>query len=127
MMNSTNKTTIKVLHREIEDPNERVHVANIHMRIDHLDPAPSTEAILEMAFRLTQNIEGSWSRGPLFETGEENHDFDDRIELVAPLRVDTNGKTWGHRSSMVFDEFVLNGEVHRVRTFGFELVQPETV
>lgn len=127
MMNKE-KTMIKVFFKEwrndevrSSNPSTLTHVANIHLDTDHLDPAPSTEAILEMAWRLTQNIEGSWSRGPLFETGEENYDYDPRIEVVASLRVDANGKTWGHRSSMVLDEFELNGETYVCKTSGFEL------
>jgi len=114
---------IKVFHRVMG--NHRLHVANINLdNMMKLDPAPSVNELLEMAFRLTQNIDGSWSRGPLFETGEENYDYDSRVELVTPLHVDSDGKTWGHRSTMMFDEMELNGKTYTVNAAGFSEKQP---
>jgi len=101
---------IKVFHRVMG--NHRLHVANV-----------ATDS-LDVAFRLTQNIDGSWSRGPLFETGEQNYDYDSRVELVTPLNVDSDGKTWGHRSTMMFDEMELNGKTYTVNAAGFSEKQP---
>ena len=98
---------IKVFH--YTSPGVRTHVANV------------STSRLEEAFRLTQNIDGSWSRGPLFETGEENYDYDPRIEVVASLSVDANGKTWGLRSTMMFDEMELNDKTYVVKAAGFAL------
>ena len=87
----------------------RTHVANV------------ATSSLEEAFRLTQNIDGSWSRGQLFETGEENRDFDNRVELLVPLIQDDNGKIVGLRSTMMFDEMELNGKTYVVKAAGFAL------
>ena len=98
---------IKVFH--YTSPGVRTHVANV-----------STSS-LEEAFRLTQNIDGSWSRGPLFETGEENYDYDNRVELLVPLIQDDNGKLFGLRSTMMFDEMELNDKTYVVKAAGFAL------
>ena len=92
---------------------ERTHVANIHVE------QGDTEWMLEQAYVRTQNIRGSWSRGPNFEDGEINMDFNSNIQVIAPLEV-YEGKTYGHRSSMVGDEFELNGKIYRCDTIGFE-------
>ena len=99
---------IKVFH--YTSPGVRTHVANVW-----------NTSSLEEAFRLTQNIDGSWSRDKIFEDGEENSDFDNRVEVVAPLTVDANGKTWGLRSTMMFDEMELNDKIYVVRAAGFAL------
>ena len=97
---------------------ERTHVANVHVNQEG-DVEWITEVILEQAYCLTQNIRGSWSRGPNFEDGEINMDFNSNIQVIAPLEV-YEGKTYGHRSSMVGDEFELNGKIYRCDTIGFE-------
>ena len=98
---------IKVFH--YTSPGVRTHVANV------------STSRLEEAFRLTQNIDGSWSRGPLFETGEENYDYDNRVELLVPLIQDDNGKLFGLRSTMMFDEMELNDKTYVVKAAGFAL------
>jgi hypothetical protein len=80
---------------------------------------------LDEAFRLTQNIDGSWSRSQFFEDGEENSDFDNRVELLVPLIQDDNGKIFGLRSTMMFDEMELNDKIsiriYVVKAAGFAL------
>ncbi len=76
----------------------------------------------EYAFARTQNIFGSWSRGPTFEDGEHNEDFSENVEVVMPL-VTMNGRKYGHRSSMVGDLFVVNGNIYICKGIGFELYQ----
>jgi len=99
---------IKVFH--YTSPGVRTHVANVW-----------NTSSLEEAFRLTQNIDGSWSRGQIFEDGEENSDFDNRVELLVPLIQDDNGKIFGLRSTMMFDEMELNDKIYVVRAAGFAL------
>ncbi len=98
---------IKVFH--YTSPGVRTHVANVYT------------SSLEEAFRLTQNINGSWSRSQFFEDGEENSDFDNRVELLVPLIQDDNGKIFGLRSTMMFDEMELNDKIYVVRAAGFAL------
>lgn len=74
----------------------------------------------EYAFTRTQNIFGSWSMGPTFEDGEHNEDFSENVEVVQPL-VTIGGKQYGHRSSMIGDLFVVNGNIYMCKTVGFEL------
>ena len=80
----------------------------------------------EYAFARTQNIFGSWSKGPTFEDGEHNEDFSENVEVIAPLPVHL-GRTLGHRSSMIGDLFVVNGNIYMCDTFGFKLYEGETV
>ena len=93
---------------------ERTHVANVK-----IDSQYETDTALEYAYRFTQNIEGSWSQGPIFEDGTANTDYREFIEVVSPLK-SHNGEIYGHRSSMTGDEFEFNGDVYRVESFGFE-------
>ena len=78
----------------------------------------------EYAFARTQNVFGSWSKGPAFEDGEHNEDFSENVQVVLPL-VTYNGKAYGHRSSMIGDLFVVNGNIYVCKTVGFELYQRE--
>jgi hypothetical protein len=80
----------------------------------------------EYAFARTQNIFGSWSMGPTFENGEHNEDFSENVEVIQPLTT-FNGKAYGHRSSMVGDLFVVNGNIYICKGFGFELYEKELV
>lgn len=74
----------------------------------------------EYAFARTQNIFGSWSMGSTFECGEHNEDFSENVEVVMPL-VTVGGRKYGHRSSMVGDLFVVNGNIYVCDTVGFKL------
>lgn len=78
----------------------------------------------EYAFARTQNIFGSWSMGPTFEDGEHNEDFSENVEVIQPLMT-VGGRKYGHRSSMIGDLFIVNGNVYMCKTFGFELVEQE--
>jgi hypothetical protein len=80
----------------------------------------------EYAFARTQNIFGSWSMGPSFEDGTSNEDFSENVEVTAPLPAHM-GRTLGHRSSMVGDLFVVNGNIYVCKGIGFELYEKELV
>lgn len=80
----------------------------------------------EYAFARTQNIFGSWSMGPTFEGGIANEDYSDNVTAVMPLTT-VDGKAYGHRSSMVGDLFVVNGNIYMCKNFGFELYEKELV
>jgi hypothetical protein len=53
----------------------------------------------------------------------DNPDYNPNVEVVEPRFVDGTGKVWGHRSSMIGDDFEINGKVYRVATFGFDEVE----
>lgn len=78
----------------------------------------------EYAFMRTQNIYGSWSRGPVFEDGETNEDYSENVEVIAPLPT-YMGRTLGHRCSMIGDLFVVNGNIYICKILGFELYEKE--
>jgi hypothetical protein len=80
----------------------------------------------EYAFTRTQNIFGSWSMGPTFEDGEHNEDFSENVEVIMPLMT-VGGRKYGHRSSVMGDLFVINGNIYVCDTFGFKLYEKELV
>jgi hypothetical protein len=109
---------VKVIHFDIET-NEFVPIALVNVPVHQTD----TRA-LEYAFNVTQNVFGSWSKGPQFEHGEINEDFSENVEVLAPLPTYLD-RTLGHRSSMVGDLFVVNGNVYICKGIGFELYEME--
>lgn len=80
----------------------------------------------EYAFARTQNIFGSWSKGPVFEDGEHNEDYSENVQVIADLPT-YMGRTLGHRSSMVGDLFVVNGNIYVCKGIGFALYEKELV
>ena len=76
---------------------------------------------LEYAYFRTQNIHGSWSKGPVIEwEGQEhdNGDYSEDITVMAPLeRVD--GVEYGHRSTSVGDHILFGTVKYKVDSFGF--------
>ena len=70
------------------------------------------DAALEFAYRYTNNIDGSWSM-------KIGADANDAVTVLAPLPV-YNGKTYGLRSTSMFDRLRVNGKTYRVATFGFD-------
>jgi hypothetical protein len=110
---------LNVFHQHALDGGRFAKVAEIEVN----DPAEAgdVQACLDGAWRLTQNLEGSWSRGPTFDDGSPNLDHSAAIKVCAPLPVH-NGKTYGLRSSMVGDVFEIGGQYFKVASIGFELL-----
>ena len=106
--------------RSDSKPASFVHVATVDAPA-HLELWQA----LEYAWRWTNNVEGSWSIKERLLDGRDNGDFNEHVEVIAPLHVDENGKRWGHRSSMMGDIFVADGKRYVVATFGFEEVTSE--
>jgi hypothetical protein len=79
----------------------------------------------EYAFVRTQNIFGSWSMGPTFEDGTSNEDYSENVVSIMPL-VTVGGRKYGHRSSMIGDLFVVNGNIYMCDKFGFKLYEKES-
>lgn len=90
------------------------HVADID-----LPDGLTDEVALNSAWRFTQNIEGSWSRGERFDDGTLNGDYCPRVRRLVPLPV-LDGTLYGLRSSMVGDVFEIEGRSFRVASIGFE-------
>ena len=109
---------ITVIHKAFEE------VAYTAAEVDVAD-MQGTEA-LEYAYRVTQNIEGSWSKGPAIEWEGEIHnnpDFNPNIRVIQPLTITPEGKEYGLRSTSVGDEMIMDGQVFRVASFGFKSVE----
>ena len=105
---------VTVIHKAFED------VAYTAAEVDVAD-MKGTQA-LKYAYRATQNIEGSWSKGPAIEWEGEIHnnpDYNPNIRVIQPLH-EKNGKTYGLRSTSVGDEMIMDGQVFRVASFGFK-------
>ena len=105
----------EVYHNAFGDKD--IHVANVNIA----DDVPVMEA-LEVVFRKTNNIEGSWSKGPTFDfKGEtfDNSDYSENVEVVKPLKVDAKGVEWGHRSTSVGDYVVADGVKYKCDMVGW--------
>jgi hypothetical protein len=80
---------------------------------------------LEEAYRMTQNIEGSWSKPRLmfdeYDRLSENPDFHPEVWVKAPLHV-VDGREYGLRSTMMGDIMEKDGVKYQVDFFGFKQV-----
>jgi len=102
-----------VIHTAFEDTPRTVAFVEVGERT-------GTDA-LEYAYRRTQNIEGSWSKGPVIEwEGQEhdNGDYSEDITVMQPLHV-SEGKTYGLRSTSVGDHILFGTVKYKVDSFGF--------
>ena len=77
-------------------------------------------AALEYVYRVTQNINGSWSKGELFDDGTANPDYNQDIQLTTMLDTDEDGVTWGLRSTSMGDIVELQGKRYVVAAMGFK-------
>lgn len=75
---------------------------------------------LEYVYRITQNIEGSWSKGEFFDDGTVNPDYNEDIRLTTMLETDEDGVTWGLRSTSMGDVVELQGRRYVVAAMGFK-------
>ena len=78
---------------------------------------------LEYAYFRTQNIQGSWSKGEIFPSGERNMDYSPDINFVGQYP-EYRGEKMGARSSMVGDEMMMDGVTYAVAWAGFKRVEP---
>ena len=114
---------VKVLFHDLIG-GEFVHVANVNVPKHQLGFKNDELDACEYAFARTQNVFGSWSKGPQFEDGDHNEDFSENVEVVQPL-LTCGDKSYGHRSSMIGDLFVVNGKTYICKVVGFELLEKE--
>ena len=70
---------------------------------------------LEYAYRYTNNVDGSWSM-------KIGADANDDVTVLAPLHV-VDGRTYGLRSTSMFDRMVVNGKTYKVAMVGFKEVE----
>ena len=94
---------IDVIHKAFEDKDNPRTVATVTIPKNLWN---NIDLALEYAFGKTQNIFGSWSKEHI-KGIDENHDWDDNVEVKVPLHVDSEGKEWGLRSTSVGDEMVV--------------------
>ena len=103
---------ITVSHKAFED--KPLPIAKITLKGD-------VDENLELAFKFTQNIMDSWSH-PEFR----DQDGDDSVEVLAPLKVGKDGKTFGHRSTSVGDIMIVEQndktEIFVVASVGFKKI-----
>jgi hypothetical protein len=115
---------VSIYHHDFPaNPDALTLVAHVEIA-DHDTDYVETEheTACELAWRIVQNINGSWSRGPQFDDGATNPDFNEHVEVVAPLPV-IDGKTHGLRSAMMGDVFEIDGERYRVAMVGFDKIE----
>lgn len=101
----------------------QIHFNNTHVANVILTTMPKThEDALERAYEATQNVFGSWSKGPMFGQ-EPNPDYNRvpgvEVQVLEPLRI-IKGVEYGHRSSMVGDKFVIGDFTYEVDFVGFK-------
>lgn len=106
---------VKVMFLDSET-NQFEHVATV--TVPRAITTDDERDACEYAFLRTQNIFGSWSKGPFFADGEPNEDYNENVEVIAPLQT-YMGNTLGHRSSMVGDRFIVNDNIYICRGIGF--------
>ncbi len=115
----TSEMEIMVVHSAFEDAAKIVAIVDIPVEIED-----DIEA-LEYAYRWTQNIHGSWSRGETVE-GQQNDDFNWRVKRLGDLPTHL-GEELGMRSTSYRDYMSVvtkMGEIrrYRVASVGFDRV-----
>ena len=99
---------IEVIHTAFEDAPQTVAIVDA-------PPNMSDEERLEYAYRWTNNVSGSWSRGDI----ENNGDYNSDVTVMADLPVH-EGVTYGLRSTSMGDQMLIGNKKYKVAGFGFE-------
>ena len=97
------------------------HVANVDV-----PPFFTVNQAMEYAYRALQNTEGSWSMDWSLEHDgivTENVDYDPNITVLKPLRTWSDGRKMGHRSAMMYDRMIFNGDLYEVDAIGFRKLE----
>lgn len=109
-------TQVAVIHSAFEETSQVVAFVDVGDRTGN--------DALEYAYRRTNNISGSWSRGPQVEVNGElldNPDYSEDVTLMAALPVSKRtGETMGLRSTSMNDQMLLGNKKYRVASFGFK-------
>lgn len=105
---------VAVIHSAFEDVPSTVAFVDV-------PDGTSDQDAMEYAYRWTNNVMGSWSiKEKTFENGEPNGDYNEAVTVMAPLHVDENGKSWGHRSTSMNDQMLVGNRKYKVAWSGFE-------
>jgi len=106
-----------VIHGAFEDTPRTVAMVEVGERTGN--------DALEYAYFRTQNLHGSWSKGPVIEWDGQEHDngdYSDDVTVMAALET-VDGKTYGLRSTSVGDHILFGTVKYRVASFGFEQLE----
>ena len=106
-----------VIHGAFEDTPRTVAMVEVGERTGN--------DALEYAYFRTQNLHGSWSKGPVIEWDGQEHDngdYSDDVTVMAALET-VDGKTYGLRSTSVGDHILFGTVKYRVAGFGFEQLE----
>lgn len=97
------------------------HVATVDAP-EHYD----AERAMEYAFRRLQNLDGSWSMGPVVSFDNfstvDNPDYDASVTVLKPLPRGVHDQELGHRSCSMFDRMIVDGKIYEVDCIGFKEV-----
>lgn len=102
---------VAVIHTAFEDSPRTVAFVDVPENF-------TTDDALEYAYKRTNNIMGSWSKGPYIED-QVNEDFSKDVTVMAPLEV-IDGVEYGLRSTSMGDQMVFGTKKYRVAMCGFE-------
>lgn len=114
---------VVVFHKEHYDAFDDTYNPEAKMvRVAVVDAPEELSEIdaLEYAYRWTNNIAGSWSKGPI-SFGEPNGDYNERVEFVGT----PHPEGYGHRSTSMGDVMYANGSKFVVAMMGFDRVDEE--
>lgn len=109
-------TQVAVIHAAFGDTPHTVALVEVGERT-------GTEA-LEYAYFRTQNLNGSWSKGPTIEwdgATHDNGDYSPDVTVMAALH-ERDGVTYGLRSTSMGDQMLLGTTKYEVAAFGFKEV-----
>ena len=114
---------VVVFHKESLDPREE---NNTMQRVAVVEaPCTDVDEALEYAYRYTNNINGSWSKGETIEWNGETHenpDYNENVEFVGEYPVGKDGTVYGARSTSVGDVMFADSSKYEVAGFGFRKV-----
>ena len=103
-------TKVAVIHTAFEDSPRTVAFVDV-------PELPSTNEMLEYAYRWTNNVMGSWSiKEEFFEGGEKNGDYNPNVTVMAPL----HEGGMGLRSTSMGDQMLIGNKKYKVAFAGFE-------
>lgn len=115
---------IQVRHTAFQGTEEAVALVEVKENLSLIEK-------LEYAFRWTNNTSGSWSKKVISIEHEgvdyPNRDYNEFVTVVTPLYKDEDGQEYGHRSTSVGDQLVINDQVYVVANVGFENLKGERV
>ena len=116
-------TQVAVIHTAFEDTPQTVAFVDV-------PESPTTMEALEYAYRWTNNLAGSWSRGEILtgDNGEtiNNGDYNKNVTVMADLPV-YEGVTYGLRSTSVNDQMLIGNQKYVVAGCGFKTIDGEEV